>query len=110
MRTVKNKSELISALKEGERDFILDGKLLILQCKIASLFNNKKDVSRAAVTAAVSPAANECGIAASTLIVLFAIAVSGAIAIIAVVKGMGVDIEVEHPSGYKAKMRVKDKA
>ncbi|MCH5345813.1 MAG: hypothetical protein J1E63_01810 [Muribaculaceae bacterium] len=107
MRTVKNRKELIAAIKSGERDFIVEGKSLILQCKVASKFNKVKDVPKEAVAAAVAPAASVCGITTTALISITAIVIVGAIAIIGVLKELEVVIEVEDVKGNKGRIKVR---
>lgn len=95
MRTVKSRKELIAGIKAGERKFKIENASLLLQCKLASMFNNGKAVSKSAVNSAVPVAATQCGITASTTIGLSIIAVVGAIAIISILSNKHLKIEVE---------------
>ena len=106
MRAITKRSELIAGIKNGERLFIVEGKSLLLQCTLASKFNNITNVSKATVTKSVPAAAAQCAITESTLITLAAIAVVGAVAIIAILKKRNLTIEVEDSNGNKGRVIV----
>lgn len=106
MRTVTNRKELIKGIEEGERQFIVKGKLLLLQCKLASMFNGKKDVTNAMVTAALPNACASLAISGTTLIVLSAMAIVGAIAILAILKGRKLKIKVKDCKGNEAEIEI----
>ncbi len=104
MRTVKNRKELIAGIKAGEREFNVEGDSLLLQCKLASMFNGR-NATKSAIAAAAPMAAVQCGIISEgTIIALTAMAIVGAIAIIAVVKGRNLEIEVDEKG--KGRLRV----
>lgn len=101
MRTVKNKKELIEGIKAGERNFKIEGKLLYYQCKLVSMFNkaSAKEYTEG-ITDKAMAVMGEWGIVA-----IVGIVVSGAIAILAILKKRGLTIEIEGPVG-KGTLRV----
>lgn len=104
MRTVTNRKELIKGIEEGERQFIVKGKLLLLQCKLASMFNGKKDVTNAMVTAALP---NACAsLAISTTAVITISAIVGAIVIIAILKNKNIRIKIKDYKGNEASIEL----
>ena len=106
MRTVTSRSELIAGIKAGERRFKVEGKSLLLQCAIASKFNSVGNVTDAAVASVVPAAGANVAITGPVLLGLTAIAVVGAIAIIAILKDKHLKIKVFNSDGKGGEIEV----
>ena len=106
MRTVTSRKELIAGIKAGERHFKVKGKSLLLQCAIASKFNSVSSVTDAAVASVVPAVGANIAITGGTLIALTAIAVVGAIAIIAILKDKHLKIKVFNANGDGGEIEV----
>ena len=106
MRTVTSRSELIAGIKAGERRFKVEGKSLLLQCSIASKFNSVGNVTDAAVASVVPAAGANVAITGPVLLGLTAIAVVGAIAIIAILKDKHLKIKVFNSDGKGGEIEV----
>ena len=90
MRKVKNKKQLIEALDAGEKEVILEGKLFILKCRLASKFihrNNiiKNDIGFAAVS-----------LAGTEIVIIVVAVIVGVIAIIAIFKERSMTMETSY--------------
>lgn len=102
MRIIKDRKELLAAIENGERFLTVEGMPLLLQCKLASIFNGKDSVTKAILAKSLKASAVSCGIVSGTTIIsLSVIAVVGAIAIIAVLKDKNLTIEVKDVKGNK---------
>ena len=106
MKTVTSRKELIAGIKAGERHFNVKGKSLLLQCSIASKFNSVGNVTDAAVASVVPAAGANVAITGPVLLCLTAIAIVGAIAIIAILKDKHLKIKVKNANGDVGEIEV----
>ena len=106
MKTVTSRSELIAGIKAGERHFKVKGKSLLLQCAIASKFNDVGSVTTDMAASVAASAGANVAITETTVIALTAIAVVGAIAIIAILKNMYLKIKVYRSNGEGGEVEV----
>ncbi len=106
MKTVTSRKELIEGIKAGERHFKVKGKSLLLQCSLASKFNGVSNVTPSLVASAAPSAAVGLAISGGVLIAMTAIAVIGAIAIIAILNNKHLKITVKSANGEEGEIEV----
>lgn len=85
---------------------MVKGKSLLLQCSIASKFNNVSSVTTSMATSVAASAGANVAITGGTLIALTAIAVVGAIAITAILKDKHLKIKVYNANGDGGEIEV----
>ena len=97
----------MAGIKAGERRFKVKGKSLLLQCAIACKFNSVGSVTTSMATSVAATAGVSVGIISEgTIIALTAIAVVGAIAIIAILKDKHLKIKVYNANGDGGEVEV----